>query len=73
MNQASLKDAFMARVAKNNPNQPEYLQAVTEVISSIWPFVEKNPQYIDAGILDRLVEPERLIQFRVSWLMTRVK
>ncbi|GHA36459.1 NADP-specific glutamate dehydrogenase [Photobacterium aphoticum] len=68
MKEAVLKDAFLARVASNNPNQPEYLQAVTEVITSIWPFVEKNPQYIEAGILDRLVEPERLIQFRVSWV-----
>nr|WP_241908559.1 NADP-specific glutamate dehydrogenase [Enterovibrio norvegicus] len=63
-----LKDAFLSRVAKNNPNQPEYLQAVTEVIASIWPFVERHPKYIEAGILERLVEPERLIQFRVSWV-----
>ncbi|MGF1689376.1 NADP-specific glutamate dehydrogenase [Photobacterium japonica] len=68
MKEAVLKDAFLARVASNNPHQPEYLQAVTEVITSIWPFVEKNPHYIDAGILERLVEPERLIQFRVSWV-----
>nr|WP_086938040.1 NADP-specific glutamate dehydrogenase [Thaumasiovibrio occultus] len=68
MTEAVLKDAFLARVASNNPHQPEFLQAVTEVISSIWPFVEKNPKYIEAGILDRLVEPERLIQFRVSWV-----
>lgn len=68
MKEAVLKDAFLARVASNNPNQPEFLQAVTEVISSIWPFVEKNPKYIEAGILERLVEPERLIQFRVSWV-----
>ncbi|MGF1704390.1 NADP-specific glutamate dehydrogenase [Enterovibrio baiacu] len=68
MTEVMLKDAFLSRVAKNNPNQPEYLQAVTEVIASIWPFVEKNPKYIEAGILERLVEPERLIQFRVSWV-----
>ncbi|KLV03821.1 glutamate dehydrogenase [Photobacterium aquae] len=63
-----MKDAFLARVASNNPNQPEYLQAVTEVVASIWPFIEKNPKYIESGILERLVEPERLIQFRVSWV-----
>ncbi|MEZ9526017.1 NADP-specific glutamate dehydrogenase [Enterovibrio norvegicus] len=68
MTEVMLKDAFLSRVAKNNPNQPEYLQAVTEVIASIWPFVERHPKYIEAGILERLVEPERLIQFRVSWV-----
>ncbi|NLS12978.1 NADP-specific glutamate dehydrogenase [Vibrio sp. SM6] len=68
MKEVLLKDAFLAQVASNNPNQPEYLQAVTEVIASIWPFVEKNPKYIKAGILQRLVEPERLVQFRVSWV-----
>ena len=68
MKDSVLKDAFLTRVARNNPNQPEYLQAVTEVIESIWPFVEKNPKYIEAGILERLVEPERLIQFRVCWV-----
>lgn len=60
--------AFMAHVADRNPGQPEYLQAVTEVMSSLWPFISSHPRYAEHGVLDRLVEPERVIQFRVSWV-----
>tara|TARA_B100000686_G_scaffold204217_1_gene211012 strand:- start:15670 stop:17013 length:1344 start_codon:yes stop_codon:yes gene_type:complete len=59
---------FCAYIAKNNPQQPEYQQAVDEVMESIWPFLVKNPSYADHGLLDRLVEPERVIIFRVSWV-----
>ena len=59
---------FLAVVAKKNPGQPEYLQAVTEVVESLWPFISQNPRYADHGVLDRLVEPERAILFRVSWV-----
>ncbi|MBE7368852.1 NADP-specific glutamate dehydrogenase [Ramlibacter pallidus] len=59
---------FLANVASRNPGQPEYLQAVSEVMESLWPFIGKNPKYAEQGLLDRLVEPERLIQFRVSWI-----
>ena len=59
---------FCAYIAKNNPQQPEYHQAVNEVIESIWPFVVEHPGYAEHGILDRLVEPERAIIFRVSWV-----
>ncbi|WP_332815095.1 NADP-specific glutamate dehydrogenase [Ramlibacter sp.] len=59
---------FLAQVATRNPGQPEFLQAVTEVIESLWPFIERNPRYSEHGLLDRLVEPERIIQFRVSWV-----
>lgn len=61
-------DSFLSTVAERNPNQPEFLQAVKEVLTSIWPFVSTRPEYLNAGILERLVEPERLIQFRVSWV-----
>ncbi|WP_119978127.1 NADP-specific glutamate dehydrogenase [Shewanella algidipiscicola] len=61
-------ECFLSTVAARNPNQPEFLQAVTEVLTSIWPFVAAHPEYLDSGILERLVEPERLIQFRVSWV-----
>lgn len=61
-------EQFLARVAERNPGQPEFLQAVTEVMHSLWPFIEKNPQYSAQSLLDRLVEPERIIQFRVSWV-----
>ncbi len=59
---------FLAVVAKKNPGQPEYLQAVTEVVESLWPFISQNPRYAEHGVLDRLVEPERAILFRVSWV-----
>ena len=59
---------FLAVVAQKNPGQPEFLQAVTEVVESLWPFISKNPRYAEHGVLDRLVEPERAIIFRVSWV-----
>jgi glutamate dehydrogenase (NADP+) len=59
---------FLAHVADRNPGQPEYLQAVSEVMESLWPFIGRNPKYAEHGLLDRLVEPERMIQFRVSWI-----
>lgn len=61
---------------ERNPGQPEFLQSVASVISSIWPVVLANQQYQDYGLLERLVEPDRCISFRVSWSddlgMTRV-
>ncbi len=67
MKYPSLHD-FLTRVSERNPGQPEFLQAVTEVMESLWPFIEKNPHYAEHGLLDRLVEPERVIMFRVSWV-----
>jgi len=58
---------FIAHVAQRNPGQPEYLQAVTEVMESLWPFIEQNPRYRTQSLLERLVEPERVIMFRVAW------
>ena len=60
--------AFLQHVEQRNPGQPEFLQAVTEVIESLWPFIEKHPKYAEQGLLDRLVEPERIVMFRVSWV-----
>ncbi len=62
---------FLAVIEKQNPGQPEFLQAVTEVVESLWPWIEKNPRYAEHGVLDRLVEPERAILFRVSWVDDR--
>jgi glutamate dehydrogenase (NADP+) len=59
---------FLAHVAARNPGQAEYIQAVTEVMESLWPFIARHPRYAEHGLLDRLVEPERIIQFRVSWV-----
>ena len=61
-------EAFIAHVEARNPGQPEFLQAVTEVIESLWPFIQAHPRYAEQGLLDRLVEPERAISFRVSWV-----
>src|SRR5467141_5399106 len=55
-------------VKKRNPNEPEFLQAVTEVLESIRPVIERNKRYRDGKVLERLVEPERMIQFRVPWI-----
>ena len=60
--------AFLQHVEQRNPGQPEFLQAVTEVMESLWPFIEKHPRYAEQGLLDRLVEPERIVMFRVSWV-----
>ncbi len=59
---------FMAEVRAKNPDQPEFLQAVGEVIESLLPVVEQHPEYRKAKILERIVEPERVIMFRVPWL-----
>lgn len=60
--------AFMEQVRQRDPHQPEFHQAVEEVLMTLWPFLEANPQYQKAGILERLVEPERVIMFRVPWV-----
>jgi glutamate dehydrogenase (NADP+) len=61
-------EEFLRTVEERNPGQPEFIQAVVEVMESLWPFISANPRYAEHGLLDRLVEPERIIQFRVSWL-----
>ncbi|MBB1117864.1 NADP-specific glutamate dehydrogenase [Stenotrophomonas sp. W1S232] len=64
----STPDAFLAHIARRDPLQPEFLQAVKEVIHSLWPFLQRNPKYREQALLERLVEPERVIQFRVAWV-----
>lgn len=61
-------DSFLSQVALRNPGQPEFLQAVTEVMESLWPFIAEHPRYAEHGLLERLVEPERIVMFRVSWV-----
>ena len=60
-------DAFMALAAKRNANEPEFLQAVQEVAETVIPFIENNPKYSDVSVLERMIEPERTIMFRVPW------
>lgn len=59
---------FCAHIAERNPGQIEFQQAVDEVMESIWPFITSHPRYAEHGLLDRLVEPERTIIFRVCWV-----
>ena len=61
-----LKD-LMARVEARNPGEPEFHQTVREVLESLEPVIEKRPDYIKSGVLERIVEPERIIKFRVPW------
>jgi len=59
---------FMQKVKARNANEPEFLQSVEEVIESVWPVYVANPQFKQANILERIVEPERIIMFRVPWV-----
>ena len=67
-----LTNEYLRRVyeglEKRNANEPEFLQAVREVLESIQPVVEKHPEYEKAALIERLVEPERIITFRVPWV-----
>ncbi|MGQ2983506.1 NADP-specific glutamate dehydrogenase [Flavobacterium sp.] len=60
--------SFMDSVSKRNANEPEFLQAVHEVAETVLPFIEKNPKYQGKMLLERMVEAERVIMFRVTWL-----
>ncbi|MBP5958889.1 NADP-specific glutamate dehydrogenase [Pseudomonas anatoliensis] len=61
-------ESFLARLKQRDPDQPEFHQAVEEVLRSLWPFLEANPHYLTTGILERICEPERAVVFRVSWV-----
>ncbi len=60
-------DDFLAELRQRYPSETEFHQAVAEVAKSVWPFVEKNPKFKRAKILERMTEPERAILFRVTW------
>ena len=59
---------FMDNLISKNSNEIEFHQAVKEVIDSIWDYIQENPEYLHANILERIVEPERIIIFRVPWI-----
>jgi len=61
-------EAFVKQVAKKNTHEAEFLQAVQEVAETVIPFIEENPKYADHNLLERMVEPERVIMFRVPWM-----
>lgn len=60
--------AFMTLVESRNPGEKEFLQAVYEVAEAVIPFIEDNPKYKEAKILERIAEPERVMMFRVPWV-----
>ncbi|MDY2847143.1 MAG: Glu/Leu/Phe/Val dehydrogenase dimerization domain-containing protein, partial [Oscillospiraceae bacterium] len=59
---------LLENVKKRNPAEPEFIQAVTEVFESLQPVVEKRPDLVEAGVFERIVEPERQVMFRVPWV-----
>ncbi|MDP8203564.1 MAG: NADP-specific glutamate dehydrogenase [Candidatus Tenebribacter mawsonii] len=59
---------FLNDIKAKNPNQPEFMQAVEEVVETIWDVYESNPKYVEANVLERIIEPERAILFRVPWV-----
>ncbi|MBT7091903.1 MAG: glutamate dehydrogenase, partial [Bacteroidetes bacterium] len=61
-------EKFMAKVISKNPSEVEFHQAVLEVAESLIPFIEENPKYKHAKVLERISEPERVILFRVPWM-----
>ncbi|MVO09711.1 NADP-specific glutamate dehydrogenase [Flavobacterium sp. TP390] len=60
--------SFIEAVAKRNPNEPEFMQAVKEVAETVIPFIEENKKYQGKMLLERMVEPERVVMFRVAWI-----
>ena len=67
INNAYLQGIYES-VAQKNANEPEFLQAVKEVLETLVPVIERRPDFIDAGVVERMVEPERIITFRISWV-----
>ncbi len=65
---ATSTERVFETIKKRNPGEPEFLQAVSEVLRSIEPVLERHPEYIEWRIVERLVEPERVVMFRVPWL-----
>lgn len=63
-----LVEAFMSKMKAKDGHEPEFIQAVEEVVEAVIPFIQDNPKYDQANILERIVEPERVILFRVPWL-----
>ncbi|MDR0491646.1 MAG: NADP-specific glutamate dehydrogenase, partial [Oscillospiraceae bacterium] len=64
----SYVEKVLSMLVGNNPHQPEFHQAATEVLRSLKPVVDSDEKYAKAGLLERLVEPERQILFRVPWV-----
>lgn len=61
-------ESCLARLKQRDPDQPEFHQAAEEILGSLWQFLESHPKYLKSGIIERLIEPERVIMFRVPWV-----
>ena len=59
---------ILRETIEKNPNEPEFHQSLTEILPTLQPFLDDHPQYEEAGILERLVEPDRQIMFKVPWI-----
>src|SRR5690606_18654449 len=59
---------FRQRISRRDSDQPEFLQAADEVLDSLWDYILANPRYAEHALLERLLEPERVIQFRICWV-----
>ena len=64
----SYVDSIIDQVKQKDADQPEFIQAVTEVLTSLEPVINANPAYEKASLLERIVEPERVVMFRVPWV-----
>jgi glutamate dehydrogenase (NADP+) len=64
----SPKSAFLEKLVAKNGHEPEFIQAVTEVVDSVYPYLERHPKYLNARILERVTEPDRIFSFRVTWI-----
>ena len=64
----SYTERVLENAKKRNPNEPEFHQAMTEILTTMKDFVDANPEYEEKGVLERLVEPERIVIFRVPWV-----
>ncbi|NLY82335.1 MAG: NADP-specific glutamate dehydrogenase [Clostridiales bacterium] len=65
---ANLTQQYIDIAAKRNPGEPEFLQTIEEVLTSLEPVLKAHPEYIESGLIERLIEPERGVSFRVSWV-----
>lgn len=65
---AASLESFLQQLRQRDPEQAPFHQAAEEVLNSLWPFIERTPRYQQPGLIERLVEPERVIMFRVSWV-----
>ena len=65
---AALVDQYMEIIKKRNPGEPEFYQTAEEVLTCIEPVLKKHPEYVKSGLIERLIEPERMISFRVVWV-----